>query len=43
MLEAMKMENSLTSPADGVVKKVNFHAGSSVKKDDVLCIVSTQA
>jgi pyruvate carboxylase subunit B len=42
VLEAMKMENSLTSPADGVVKKVNFHASSSVKKDDVLCIVSTQ-
>ncbi|MBW1839065.1 MAG: pyruvate carboxylase subunit B [Deltaproteobacteria bacterium] len=43
VLEAMKMENSLTSPADGVVKKLSFHAGSSVKKDDVLCIISTQA
>jgi len=37
------MENSLIAPADGVVKKLSFHAGSSVKKDDVLCIISTQA
>ena len=43
VLEAMKMENSLTSPADGVIKKINFHAGSSVSKDDILCIISTQS
>ena len=42
VLEAMKMENSLTSPSDGVVKKVNFHAGSSVSKDDILCVISTE-
>ena len=42
VLEAMKMENSLTSPTDGVVKKINFHAGSSVSKDDVLCIITTE-
>lgn len=42
VLEAMKMENSLTSPADGVIKKINFHAGSSVSKDDVLCIIATE-
>ena len=42
VLEAMKMENSLTSPADGVIKKISFHGGSSVSKDDVLCIISTK-
>ena len=42
VLEAMKMENSLTAPTDGVIKKINFHKGSSVSKDDVLCIISTQ-
>jgi len=42
VLEAMKMENSLTSPTDGVIKKINFQAGSSVSKDDVLCVISTQ-
>jgi pyruvate carboxylase subunit B len=42
VLEAMKMENSLTSPSDGVIKKISFHAGSSVSKDDVLCIISTE-
>ena len=43
VLEAMKMENSLTSPSDGVIKKTNFHAGSSVSKDEVLCIISTES
>ena len=42
VLEAMKMENSLTSPADGVIKKISFHSGSSVSKDEVLCIISTK-
>ena len=43
VLEAMKMENSLTSPADGMIKKISFHSGSSVSKDDVLCIISTES
>jgi len=36
VLEAMKMQNSLTVPSDGVVKKVNFEAGSTVNKDDLI-------
>lgn len=36
VLEAMKMENSLPSPRDGVVKSVCFNAGDSVSKDAVL-------
>jgi pyruvate carboxylase len=32
ILEAMKMENDLASPADGTVKKIAFKPGSSVKK-----------
>ena len=43
VLEAMKMENSLTSPADGMIKKISFHSGSSVRKDDVLCIISAES
>lgn len=42
ILEAMKMENSLASPADGTVKKIAFQAGSPVSKDDVLCVITTQ-
>jgi biotin carboxyl carrier protein len=42
VLEAMKMQNNLTSPVDGIVKSVHFSAGSSVMKDDLLCVVSTQ-
>jgi oxaloacetate decarboxylase alpha subunit/pyruvate carboxylase subunit B len=39
VLEAMKMENALPSPASGTVKAVNFSAGDSVKKDAVLCVI----
>ena len=39
ILEAMKMENALSSPADGSVKAINFSSGDSVAKDDVLCVI----
>jgi oxaloacetate decarboxylase alpha subunit/pyruvate carboxylase subunit B len=39
VLEAMKMENALPSPAGGTVKALNFGSGDSVKKGDVLAIV----
>lgn len=39
ILEAMKMENALPSPASGTIKSINFSAGDSVVKDDVLCII----
>jgi oxaloacetate decarboxylase alpha subunit/pyruvate carboxylase subunit B len=39
VLEAMKMENALPSPATGTVKALNFGSGDSVKKGDVLAVV----
>lgn len=36
VLEAMKMENILKSPSDGVVKKVNVKKGQAVEKNQVL-------
>ena len=39
ILEAMKMENAIPAPVDGVVKAVNFAAGASVKKGDVLAVI----
>jgi len=39
ILEAMKMENALPSPADGVIKAVNFKSGDTVAKNAVLCII----
>jgi len=39
VLEAMKMENALPSPADGVIKAVNFKSGDTVPKNAVLCII----
>ena len=40
MLEAMKMENAIPAPTDGVIKAVNFGPGASVKKGDVLAIIA---
>ena len=36
ILEAMKMENEICAPSDGVVAGVNVSQGSSVQTDDVL-------
>ena len=36
VLEAMKMESSITSPVDGRIKAVNVKAGDSVKGRDIL-------
>ncbi|HVA98932.1 MAG TPA: acetyl-CoA carboxylase biotin carboxyl carrier protein subunit [Bacteroidia bacterium] len=36
VLEAMKMENVLKSPADAVVKKINVQKGNAVEKNQVL-------
>ena len=39
VLEAMKMENSLTAPCDGTVKVLPCKAGDSVAKDAVLAVI----
>ncbi|HXB40309.1 MAG TPA: acetyl-CoA carboxylase biotin carboxyl carrier protein subunit [Bacteroidia bacterium] len=36
ILEAMKMENILKSPADGIVKKVSVKKGMAVEKNQIL-------
>ena len=41
VLEAMKMENSLSCPWDGVVQAVQVSAGDHVKRGQVLVTVST--
>jgi pyruvate carboxylase subunit B len=40
ILEAMKMQNSLTAPASGTVKSINFDSGASVAKDAILLVIS---
>ena len=39
VLEAMKMENALPAPTDGIVAAVNFGSGDSVPKDAVLAVI----
>jgi biotin carboxyl carrier protein len=36
VLEAMKMENIIKSPADGTVKKINVKKGQAVEKNQIL-------
>lgn len=36
ILEAMKMQNEISSPVDGVVLAVNIRPNANVMKDDVL-------
>jgi pyruvate carboxylase len=40
ILEAMKMQNTISSPIDGVVKAINFGVGDSVNKGDILAIIA---
>jgi pyruvate carboxylase subunit B len=39
VLEAMKMQNSLPSPATGTVKAIHFEPGASVAKDAVILVI----
>jgi pyruvate carboxylase subunit B len=39
ILEAMKMENSITSPVNGTVKQINHKDGETVQKGDVLAVI----
>jgi biotin carboxyl carrier protein len=40
VLEAMKMQNSLPSPAAGTIKAIHFEPGASVAKDQVILVIS---
>jgi biotin carboxyl carrier protein len=42
ILEAMKMQNNITAPVAGIVKKINGTPGTSVPKDSVLCILEAK-
>jgi len=39
VLEAMKMENALGAPCDGVIKENSFKSGDTVAKGAVLCVI----
>ena len=41
ILEAMKMENILTSPIDGVIKNIEVKAQQTVEKNNVLISFET--
>ncbi len=40
ILEAMKMQNTITAPVAGTVAAINFGPGSSVARDDILAVIT---
>ena len=42
ILEAMKMENNIPSPCDGVIKSIPKNSGDSVAKDETLIVISQE-
>ena len=40
ILEAMKMENALSAPITGTIKKIHLGVGDQVAKNDVLCVIA---
>ena len=40
ILEAMKMENEIIAPRDGIVASVNVQSGMTVETGSVLCVLS---
>ena len=40
ILEAMKMENALTAPCDGIIQAVKFASGDTVAKGAVLAVIN---
>jgi len=39
ILEAMKMENTLVAPCDGIIKAIKFKSGDTVAKGATLCVI----
>ncbi len=39
VVEAMKMQNEMKSPKDGIVKEIRFSVGSTVNAGDILAII----
>ncbi len=40
ILEAMKMENPIVAPCDGVINEIKVSKGDKVNTDDVLAVLS---
>ncbi|HOS96593.1 MAG TPA: acetyl-CoA carboxylase biotin carboxyl carrier protein subunit, partial [Deltaproteobacteria bacterium] len=40
VLEAMKMENFITAPVDGTVRRITLGEGANAKKGDVLALIA---
>ena len=43
VLEAMKMQHTLTAPADGVVAELNVSVGQQVESGAVLAVLETES
>ncbi|MCH7788437.1 MAG: acetyl-CoA carboxylase biotin carboxyl carrier protein subunit, partial [Acidobacteria bacterium] len=41
VLEAMKMENHLRAPRDGVIREIGIAVGDQIEKDMILMVIET--
>jgi biotin carboxyl carrier protein len=39
VVEAMKMQNEMKSPKDGVIKEIRFAEGATVNAGDILVVI----
>jgi len=39
IVEAMKMQNEMKSPKDGVIKEIRFAEGATVNAGDILVVI----
>jgi biotin carboxyl carrier protein len=39
VVEAMKMQNEMKSPKDGIIKEIRFEAGATVNAGDILAVI----
>jgi len=39
ILEAMKMQNNIAAPVDGVVRVISFGPGDSINSGDILAVI----
>jgi acetyl-CoA/propionyl-CoA carboxylase biotin carboxyl carrier protein len=43
IVEAMKMENEIAAPRDGVVSDLAVAAGGAVQSGQVICVIATES
>jgi pyruvate/oxaloacetate carboxyltransferase len=41
VIEAMKMNNNISAPSNGIIKEISCQVGKSVAKEDIICVIKS--